>query len=106
MPVAPADLTDPPQRLELALLVEQYVYTGQTLRWACDEADRLTATREQGRRAALQLARTYRPAHPTMDQGRTIYRSDPDTLQVIVIGATANYRFRVLVVERLEQIIT
>lgn len=96
--------SDPPRPLPLAILVEQYVTAGQPMRWTAEEALRFEGTREQGRDAALRIARTFRPQHPTMDSGRTIYRSNPDVLQVIVAGAVQNFRFRVLLVELVEDV--
>ena len=101
---AASEPSDPPQPRPLAILIEQYVTAGQGMRWTAEEALRFEGTREQGRDAALRIARTFRPQHPAMDSGRTIYRSNPDVLQVIVAGAVQNFRFRVLVVELLEDV--
>lgn len=49
--------------------------------------------------AALRLTRDYRPQHPWSERDRSAYRVSPSEYIVRVVGATADFHFRVNVAE-------
>jgi hypothetical protein len=84
------------------LLVEQLTGSGESAIWRVEPMPIFAGTdREQARAAAYDLALSFRPKHPFSPSGRTVWRKDPDSLLVIVQGATKSFHFRVTVVERL-----
>ena len=91
---APGDAT-----LMLTIVVEQNVSSGNMMHWAAEELGSFETTREYGRRQLRQIADTFAPRHPVMEQARRVYRVDPDTFLVIVNGATSTFHFTVRLVE-------
>jgi hypothetical protein len=83
------------------LLVEQLTGSGESAVWRVDPNPVFAGTdRDQARMAAYDLALSFQPRHPFSPSGRTVWRSDPDNLIVIVQGATKTFHFRVTVAER------
>jgi sarcosine oxidase gamma subunit len=85
-----------------AVLVEQTTGSGDNLRWTVHpEPTVLHRTRDDARRAALDLCRALDPSHPFREQHRSIFRVGPDEYLVVVTGMTKTFHFRVTVAERL-----
>ncbi|QLQ17397.1 MAG: hypothetical protein HZY73_14320 [Micropruina sp.] len=69
------------------------------MRWTAEQAKVVDGGQDQARREALAVAETFVPRHPMMEQGRTIYRTSPDSYVVLVVGATSEFAFEVKVAQ-------
>lgn len=61
----------------------------------------MPGTRSEAQQAALNLARSYSPQHPMMEQGREVYQVSPDSYLTIVQGMTSSFHFRATVAQPL-----
>lgn len=60
-----------------------------------------TGSRVAARARALEIARSYAPQKPLMEQSRRVFQLSPDGYIVQVFGALSDFHFRVNVVEEL-----
>lgn len=81
------------------VLVQQNTGSGEGIRWGAEQARVVNGDQAQARREALAVAETFVPRHPMMEQGRTIYRTSPDSYLVLVAGATSEFAFEVEVAQ-------
>jgi hypothetical protein len=79
------------------LVIEQNVGSSGDMRWGVDGPQELPlgTTWAQARAHAEQVARTFGPRHPLMENGRTVMRVDENSFLTIVRGATSSFHFRV-----------
>ena len=68
------------------------------------EIARFEATWQTGRERLAQIARTYRPRHPFMEQSRALYWVDANTMRVVLQGATQAFTVTFSLVEFFEEI--
>lgn len=83
-----------------AILIEETVGGAQEMRWGIAEPGRFRGDRSQAQQAAAELALSYTPRHPMMEQSREVFQLSADAYLVRVEGATATFHFRVSVAEK------